>query len=134
MTSFFYAARGQADDDQDYWSELAGTDASHSIDNKDMTRQEYKAEVDINSVLKRFGAIPQPTPVFTTFDFDIDLQRAIASKENAESAYNRLPEEIRQKYDGWQSMLHAIVTGQLTIDLNELEEDKKATSPATAAT
>ena len=98
--------------DGDKYSEAAGTDTGQ--ENK--VRQELKDESDITSILARAGLNPLQTrqPLYGEVDYTIDLQRAYAAVQEAASAYERLPEHIRDKYPDWDSVVRAVEAGELT--------------------
>lgn len=92
---------------------------------KDRARQEFAKETDINAMLKSFG-IPgqQRQPAYGEVDFSIDLQQALAAIEDAKRAWRRMPDDIREKYPSWQSMLNAANSGELELELKEAEPPK----------
>lgn len=109
------AVRSQADDLGDEYSDNAGTDCSQS---KDVARQEFKDESDINLLLGRFGV--QGTgriPTFGEVDYGIDLQAALGAIHDAKRAYTRLPKEVKDKYRNWQELLNAVEDGSFEGDL-----------------
>lgn len=104
-------------------------DASDAPDNKDMTRQEFRDEADINYMLSRFGITqPRGTPVYGEWDDTIDLQVALQSVSDARTAYQQLPENLRDKFPSMEAMLTALENGSLLIK-NE-EAPSEAPPPA----
>lgn len=89
---------------------------------EDMARQEFKAEADINNILKRYGvngsALPIRPVVYQEVDYTIDLQQAMGAIETAQDMYRKLPPSLREKYPTWQSILNGIHNGSLKIDLS----------------
>lgn len=81
----------------------------------DMTRQEFKEDCDLNSVLRRYGALPtpvQPTP-YGELNTDLDLQTAYEALRAAETAYEGLPLGLRQKFPSWALLAQAMAAGEL---------------------
>lgn len=95
-------------------------DASNSPINKDMARQEFKDEADINYMLSRFGVTqPRGTPTYGTTDDTLDLQQALTSVREARAAYGDLPLNLREKFTSMEAMLNAIENGSLVIKNEE---------------
>lgn len=94
-------------------------------DNKDMARQEYKDESDINYMLSRFGITsPRGAPVYGEWDDSIDLQIAIESVREARQGYNDLPRELRDKFPTMEEFLRAVDNGEL-----ELKPERETPAP-----
>lgn len=92
--------------------------------NKDMARQEFKEEADINYMLSRFGITqPRGTPTFGTWDDTIDLQTALQSVSDAREAYKQLPENLRAKFTRMEDLLTALENGSLVIKNEEAPPD-----------
>lgn len=101
-------------------------DASHSTTNKDVARQEFKDEADINYMLSRFGITqPKGAPSYGTWDDSIDLQTAIQSVRESRAAYNELPEVLRNKFPSMEAMLTAIDNGSLVLKDEQAPEPTK---------
>lgn len=114
------AIRTQSDGLGDIVSLETGLDASASPTNRDMARQEFKQEADINVQLAKFGVFaPQRQLYFGDVDYGIELQEALAAIADAKNAWRQMPEEIQKRYRTWQSLLNALETGE--IKLNEGE-------------
>lgn len=80
-----------------------------------ITRQEFKGEVDVNTILSRHGVgnfMARPE-VFGEHDFDLDLQTAIAVTDEARAMWQRLPMEIRVKYGSLEEVRAAMDRGEL---------------------
>lgn len=126
------AERTQIDGLGDEVSFLTGLDCRSDIDR---TRQEYKRESDINYILSRFGisggGLPQKSPIWGETDYTLDLQQAFASIHAARDAWTNLPDDLRQRYPNWQTLLRALFTGDLKIDLEEHKEETTPTTPTT---
>lgn len=119
------AERTQADDRQEAYSAAGALDCSKD---RDMARQEFKDEADINKLLARFGVGGAPPPqqlkgTFTETDFGLDLQNALAAVDNAKSVWSRLPQNLKTKYPSWRRMLNAATTGDLGADLKKLQDE-----------
>lgn len=96
------------------------------IDNKDMARQEFGAEADINNMLSRFGVVPDTKqPIYGVWDETLDLQQAITSTREARNAYQQLPEELRKKFGSMEELLNAIENGSLEIRDEKAPEEPK---------
>lgn len=114
------AIRTQSDELGDIVSLETGLDASASATNRDMARQEFKQEADINVQLAKFGVFaPQRQLYFGDVDYGLELQEALAAIADAKNAWRQMPEEIQKRYRTWQSLLNALETGE--IKLNEGE-------------
>lgn len=84
--------------------------------NKDMARQEFKNEADINYMLSRFGVTqPRGAPTYGEWDDTIDLQTALQSVSDARFAYRQLPENLRAKFTKMEDLLRALENGSLVI-------------------
>lgn len=119
------ALRTQHDDLQDDYSQLGGLDCS---DSRDMARQEFKDETDVNVILKRFGvdSFQAKAPIFGETDYDIDLQQALAAIQSAKEVHRGLPPELKKVYTNWRSMLNAANSGDLKRDMDKLEAEAKS--------
>lgn len=107
--------RSQADENGDAISKATAIDFS---DAKDMTRQEFKDDADINILLKRFGLNQQLRQMtFTEVNYDLDLQQAFAAIKEARAIASTVPDELREKYPNWRAVLNATETGQYQQDL-----------------
>lgn len=90
------------------------------IENKDMARQEFAQDADINYMLHRFGLTPaRGAPTFGEWDDTLDLQQALTSVTEARDAYKDLPEELKNKFSSMEQLLDAYHKGALII-----KEDK----------
>ena len=90
-------------------------------DAKDQARQEFAAEADILSQLRRFGVSPTNSriPSFADVDYDVDLLRAHELVRQARAALGKLPAEVLEKHGGPDGVLAAIERGELTELLEE---------------
>lgn len=91
-----------------------------------MTRQEFAAEADVNTILKRYGMPQRGQQTFGVRDDRIDLQSALYALEAAKEAQLGVPEELRRKYPTWRHVLAACETGNYQQDLSALEERREA--------
>lgn len=100
---------------------------------EDMTRQEFKAECDTETILRRYGAFPSP-PVGAygaEIDFDLDLQGALQAQRVARIEYMRAPADLRLKYRSYGEFVRAIERGEIGIrEVKEEEEPPIAPKPA----
>lgn len=107
-------------------------DASDRPGNKDVARQEFKEEADINYMLSRFGITQQRgAPTYGMWDDTIDLQSALQSVHDARLAYRRLPDNLRAKFTRMEDLLTALENGSLVI---RDEEPQTEATPAAATT
>lgn len=120
--------RTQSDTLGDTMSRESALDCSTD---RDMTRQEFKEETDINVLLKKFGLNQQSRPlIYGEYDYTVDYQQALQSVEEARRAYMRMPQEIRDKYPNTKSMLDGMATGALAKDLEDLSLTKQNAAQA----
>lgn len=121
------AERHQADMKQDEYSELSGLIFGDSRESRDVTRQEYRDDVEVNLQLKRYGVhVPiRQGGEFTERDYTLDLQQAIYSTEQAHNTWLHLPREIRQKYPTWKHMLDGMANGHLGADMEAYKASRE---------
>lgn len=123
--------RTQIDDKGDEVSRATILDCSAS---RDMARQEFKDDADINVILSRFGlSTTNRTPTYGEIDYTLDLQTALGAIAQSQSAYRRLSPELKAKYPTWQKLVNAMASGHLAKDLDELgkkySDDNKPAPP-----
>lgn len=100
-------------------------------DNKDMARQEFKQEADINYMLSKFGVTsPRGAPTYGEWDDTIDLQVAFQSISDARTAYAQLPENLRAKFTRMEDLLTALDNGSLVIKNEDAPAEQPAAQPA----
>lgn len=73
-------------------------------ESEDLAKQEFKAESDINEVLRRFnvtGQLPQNVrkPEYGDFTGIGDFQQALAAIEQARDSFMEMPADIRRRFD-----------------------------------
>lgn len=118
------AERTQVDGKGDLYSDLTAT----IIPNDDpQTRQEFKDDADLNILLARFGV---DTPMrqglqYGEVDYQLDLQQALDAIDTAKKANIHAPEELRDKYPDWRSILNGVETGEYQKDLENLKLDRQ---------
>lgn len=118
------AIRTQADDLGDVVSLETGLTTQHL---PDRARQEFRDEADINQLLNRYGVgAPTQIPVYGETDFDLDLQQSYTAIRAAEQAWKRMPLTLRERYPTWQTLLTAVQSGQLQLDITN-DRPKKVT-------
>lgn len=85
----------------------------------DTTRQEFKDETDVNTILKRYGVdgIQQREPIYSQVDFDMDLQKSLEAIREAERAIEKLPADLYAKYPTWEQLLSGAFNGNFKTDL-----------------
>lgn len=126
------AIRTQSDDLSDEYSANTAIEFDQTVD---MARQEFAAEADINTMMKKFMPL-QNTRVSEwgqEIDYDMDLQTALAAIDAAKRAHAQMTPELRAKYPTWQALLNGLNSGQFKIDLNEKPEPEIIPEPAPLA-
>lgn len=112
--------RTQVDDLQEVYSAEAVINTQTS---KDMARQEYKDEADINKLLYRYGVglvAGQRQPTWgQEIDYEMDLQTALTSIAQAKQAWAGLDPELQKAYPSWRELLNALESGQLRMHATE---------------
>lgn len=105
-----------------------GADQPNGTDNKDMARQEFKNEADINYMLSRFGITqPRGTPTYGEWDDSIDLQSAIQAVAEAREGFSTLPKEMTDKFKSMEEMLKALENGSLVLEQGDVPEPTPTT-------
>lgn len=84
----------------DVVSDATGLDCSQD---EDMTKQEFKAEVDINTIVRRYnltGELPQGVrmPEYGDFSGISDYREAVTVVRQANEAFAAMPAEIRERF------------------------------------
>jgi len=82
------------------------------------TRQEFKDEADINTIVARFYPFAPPTarvPQFGEQDMSLDLHSAMLAVQDAKEAYGTLPESLRSQYPTYADFVSAVADGRLAI-------------------
>lgn len=125
MTTGFKAERTQVDGKQDEYSERGAAKLSAEISAmEDTTRQEFKAETDVNTIVKKFGLQShREVPQYLETDFGMDLQEAIRIQEETAAAFRRLPKDLQRDYPSWEKVLEAIAKGEIRIKTPDDPED-----------
>lgn len=95
-------------------------------DAKLLTRQEFKADADINNILQRFGVMGKIPVWGTTIDYNIDLQGALNAVAEAKQAWRSMPPELKKRYPTWNILLNEIESGNLKIQQTD-PDDKPPT-------
>lgn len=110
------AIRTQVDDLGDAYSDATAITFDPT---EDKARQEFEQETDANRILARFGVeVPgQRPPFYGEGDYDLDLHSAMIATKEAQLMHGTLPANLREKYPTWQSLLNALSSGELKLDL-----------------
>lgn len=117
--------RTQYDNQQEQLTKQGALDCTSS---KDMTRQEFKDDADINVILKKFGIDQgQRQMQFGEQDFTIDLQQALIAVDESKKAYGKIDQGLRDKFPTWQKFVNAIATGEIAKEMQEQHEAKTKT-------
>lgn len=98
--------------------------------NVDATRQEFKKEADVNTILNRFAVTgvmpPLRTPIYGERDFDIDLHTGYLALDDAQRAFNKLPRQLRERYGTFTGLLDAIHNKTFKDDLQRAIDEEAA--------
>lgn len=115
--------RTQADNRGDELSKATRTICT----NEAQARQEFRAECDIRTILKRFG-VPVSTKAaeYGVQDDRITLQSALNALHEAQGLMQAVPEELRYKYPTWRHVLQATESGDYQKDLDALDARRAA--------
>lgn len=86
-----------------YDADKVSADTGLSCQDEDQTKQEFKEECDINTILKRFNITGQlPTdvrmPSFGDFSTVHDFQTAVNAIAEANEAFDEMPAEVRARF------------------------------------
>lgn len=114
----------------DFKDEAPTIDTSHL---PSLTRQEFKLEADINTIVRRFGLTGQIAlrqPVWGDRDFDLDLHTGFLALEEAQRGFLRLPQGLRDKYRNPKGLLDAIHNRTFKSDLEAEIAKREAPPPA----
>lgn len=92
--------RNANDDLEEEYSELTGIAFDPS---DDKAVQSGKDDADINVILKRFGVtgqlpVPNMEPFYGDFSQEVDYQTALNRVLEADTAFSRLPSEVRNRF------------------------------------
>lgn len=81
---------------------------------ENLTRPEFTADADINTLLRRYGAM---TPVQQlesgTYDYDIEFADTVAAARAANEAWQQLPSDVQERYKNIPGLMAAIDRGEL---------------------
>lgn len=122
------AIRSQANSRGDDYSAKTMLDF-HDDDpeNIDRTRQEFKAEADVNTILKKFGWQQfGRQPLYGDIDFDRGLHEAMEIVQSARDLYRRMPADLKAKYPTEQDLILGLADGSLVKDLEAVNNPKPA--------
>jgi len=115
----------------DSLDEIAVSEGLYCDPEEDMTRQEFKAESDINNLVTRHGLIPRPVQ-YGEWDFDVDLSTSMEASRAVGAAYDALPHEVRVQYPDMGSVWAAIASGALKIGSAGVEVPSSSAEPQQA--
>lgn len=119
------AIRTQADERGDEYSKKAAIvgDGTPSL-----TRQEQKNDADINVLLSRFGVNQQIRTGgrFGEHDDQLDLHTALQAVAAARTANFNVPDELREKYPDWKTVLAGAENGSYEKDLEQLHAKRRS--------
>lgn len=121
----FRPTRKQSDLDFDERSRAARTTITPEPQFKG--RQEFKAESNINNILRNFGVGPaNAPPQYGETDLTLDLQQSLHAIHDARQAYADLPKDVHEKYPTWDAFSRAIISGQIIPELEKLGHTRAA--------
>lgn len=118
----------ETDAEREYFGQLTLIDCQAAKDDK--TRQEFKQEADINTLMSKFGALPPTRLPGGEWDFDLDLQTAFEAVRIVRDGFRRLPQEVRDLYPTPQALVDAILRGEV---IHKSETDAAGSSGAAGA-
>lgn len=100
-------------------------------DDIDMARQEFKDESDIHYMLQRFGLVqPRGAPTYGVWDDSIELQTALASTRQAQTAFKQLPPDLQQKVGSIENLVNAALSGAIEIKNEPAPSEPAPSAPA----
>lgn len=114
-------------------NELVSIDTGLDCSDKpDVTRQEFKAETDVNNILARYGVegIAKREPIYSEIDYNMDLQSSLEAIREAEAAIAKLPADLYVKYPTWEQLLSGAFNGSFKADLTAYYEGQAAAKAA----
>lgn len=122
---FAIAIRSQADNLQDEMSQLTGLDCT---EDRDLARQEFAQEADVNYLLKQYGVnAPMKQPIYgQEVNYDLELAHAYEAIDDARRFFDAAPDELKTQFPTWQSMVNGMANGTYTQALLDLEKKQKA--------
>lgn len=106
------AIRTQVDDLGDLYSDESAISFDPA---EDKTRQEFKAESDINTLMKRYGADRAVQLPYGDVDYDTDLRSAYAAAQDAQDVFQRLPLSVRKHFPSWYHLAQHLASIGFTI-------------------
>lgn len=94
----------------------------------DKTRQEFKAETDLATILSKYGVgIPtRPVHYGTETNYDVDLHTAFQLVNAAEKQFNHVDPEVRKQFPTIFQLAHGMRSGELDKFLADRAAAKKA--------
>lgn len=124
--------RQQVEDDvtRQLFGELSVIDCS---DRPDLARQEFKAETDTKTLLRRYGAVPPPPPMGGEFDFDWTLQSSLNAIREVADGFESLPAEVRRAYPTPGELIQAVLRGEVTYKPDPAAEVSSAAGAGSAS-
>lgn len=120
--------RTQNDGLQEAVSQAETVDCSNM---PDLARQEFKAESDTQSILKKFGVEAFHNRPILAYEFDdsLDLKTALDTVRQTQEAYQRLPDNIKQRFPDWNAVALGVEKGEILLDKPEENSDTTTTAP-----
>lgn len=81
----------------------------------DRTRQEFKDDCDVNTILARHMGVPlDQRPVeYGEYDFELTLRDGLEAVRASEKAWDSVPKNLREKYKDWSSLVAAVESGEV---------------------
>lgn len=82
-------------------------------DSRDVTRQEFKDDADVNIILDRFGvdSFAKRQPRYDEIDYNTDLQSALNTLITVQEGWDRLPDDIKARYPDWRTVVQLMAEG-----------------------
>ncbi|AXL14464.1 internal scaffolding protein [Microviridae sp.] len=103
---------------------------------KSLTRQEFRSDVDVNTVVRRYqaGDIPLRPAQYGEQDFDMDTTQAHLMMRDVGQVFQQLPPDLRKKYPDMLALARAIQNGEVVLsDKSKAERQAAAAAERKAA-
>lgn len=120
--------QNETDEERERHGRAAAFDPSPTDSDPDRTQHEFQKETDTGEILKRHARgeiLPMRQPVYGLQQQDLTLLSALESVRQSKAAFNRLPENVRQKWGTWQDVLQAAERGEIAIIDGKLQHVTK---------
>lgn len=96
---------------------------------KDLARQEYKQETDINYIVQRTAPQPMLHERGITRDMSAGLKDALDLQVAMRTHWDDIPRQIRKRYHNWNELLGGIYKKEIVMKDGKLALDIKPPTP-----